>query len=236
MQKPKAVFCWSGGKDSALALFKAKQSGQFDIVALLTTCNENQRRISMHGVRDVLLDAQAASIGLPLAKVWVKEGSNEEYERVMKEKLLHFKEQGVTHVFFGDIFLEDLRAYRERKLEEIGLKAVFPLWKKNTASLIHEFTDTGFETVICCVSTRFLHKDDAGKKIDADFIAQLPPGVDPCGENGEFHTFCYKGPVFSHEIRFSTGEKIYKPITEFGAEGKDGFWFIDIIPDTALQE
>ncbi len=229
-QKPKAVFCWSGGKDSSLALYRTIIEDRFEVTTLLTTLNQNHLRISMHGIREELLDMQAEALQLPLEKVWVKEGSNDEYEKLMEEKLLQLKTGGVTHVLFGDIFLEDLRTYRENNLSKIGLKAEFPLWNNDTSLLINEFLDLGFETITCCISSRHLTEDFVGKKIDANFILRLPREVDPCGENGEFHTFCYNGPVFSHKIEFRTGEKIFRPLSDFGVTGDDGFWFIDLLP------
>lgn len=226
--KPKAIICWSGGKDSSLALYKVLNEGKYDIVALLTTLNENHRRISMHGIREELLDAQAESIGIPCEKVWVKEGTNEEYEQRMGEKMQQFKDQGITHVIFGDIFLEDLRAYRENNLNKIGLKAVFPLWKNDTNKLVKEFLDVGFKTITCCISTKYLDENAVGVNINHEFIQNLPDNVDPCGENGEFHTFCYAGPIFKKDVHIEKGEKVFKSVIELGGEGKDGFWFIDL--------
>jgi len=219
MQKPRAVFCWSGGKDSSLALWRIIREDQFEVVALLTTLNQQHQRISMHGIREALLDVQAEAMGMRLEKVWVKEGSNAEYERKMEEKLVLLKEEGVTHMLFGDIFLEDLRTYRENNLSRVGLQAVFPLWKEDSRLLLKEFLQAGFETITCCVSSQFLDESFAGKKIDEDFIHRLPPNVDPCGENGEFHTFCYKGPIFKKEIHMNVGETI----------SRDGFWFTDLL-------
>jgi uncharacterized protein (TIGR00290 family) len=230
MQKPKAIFCWSGGKDSAFALFKILQEGLFDVVSLLTTLNKTHKRVSMHGVRETLLDSQSASLEMPLAKVWVKGNSNEEYESLMEAQLLKFKKKGVTHVIFGDIFLEDLRAYREAKLSTIGLTGVFPLWKMDTKTLINEFQNAGFETVTCCISSKTLPECFIGKKVDQEFLDGLPEHIDPCGENGEFHTFCYKGPIFKNVIPFVTGDIIFKPVEEMGGHGEDGFWFIDLLP------
>lgn len=230
MQKRKAIFCWSGGKDSAFALHQTFLEGRFELVALLTTINERHRRISMHGVREELLDQQAESIGLRLEKVWVKEGTHQEYNRLMEQKLLSFKSEGVTHVLFGDIFLEDLRAYRENNLNRIGLEAVFPIWKRDTKQLVHDFLQEGFETLTCCISTQFLDERFLGKKIDEEFLQQLPQGIDPCGENGEYHSFCYKGPVFIKEIPFNLGERVFRPVSEFGISGEYGFLFVDLVP------
>lgn len=231
--KPKAVFCWSGGKDSALALYKILQQDELEVVALLTTLNAKFQRISMHGVREVLLEKQAASIGLPLIKMYVSEGSNAEYEQNMEALLLEYKSQGVTKVIFGDIFLEDLRAYRENNLNKVGLGAVFPLWKKNTSELMNEFFSLGFRTVTCCVNDAYLTEKEVGVEITKEFIKKLPQNVDPCGENGEYHTFCFDGPVFKTPVKFLHGEKVYKPLeikTTDNAGNNKGFWFADLLP------
>jgi uncharacterized protein (TIGR00290 family) len=233
MMKPKAIFCWSGGKDSALALYKTIQVGKVQVVALMTTVNEEFHRISMHGVREELLERQAESIGLPLVKMFVKEGSNEEYEKNMEQVLSLYQKEGVTEVIFGDIFLEDLRAYREKNLEKVGMTAAFPLWKQNTSQLANDFMEAGFRTVLCCVNDAFLGESDAGKEFTREFLDSLPETVDPCGENGEFHTFCFDGPLFSKPVLFSKGEKVYKPLQLNDAEKQEktkGFWFCDLIP------
>lgn len=231
----KAIFCWSGGKDSSLALHTILKQGQYNIVCLLTTLNAEFKRVSMHGVREALLDAQAKSIGLPLEKVWVgMNGSNEEYENQMEKMLLKYKETGVEYVVFGDIFLEDLKLYRENKLAKVGVKAVFPLWKRDTAELIQEFLSTGFQTVICCTNNDYFDDSFVGRIIDESLIKQFPVNVDVCGENGEFHTFTFKGPIFKEEIAVSVGEKVLKTYeAKCLKEGKEeveikGFWFADL--------
>ena len=231
-KKEKAIFCWSGGKDSALAFYKIRLEGKFEVVALLTTVNETFKRISMHGVREELLDCQAASIGIPLIKMYVNEGTNDEYEKEMETLLLEYKAKGVTKVIFGDIFLEDLRSYRENNLSKVGLKAEFPLWKQNTSELITEFLELGFKTITCCVNDAYLNQEQVGVEINSEFISMLPKAVDPCGENGEYHTFCYEGPIFKKAIKFSIGEKVYKPleINSVDSSKTKGFWFCDLIP------
>ena len=234
--KEKAIFCWSGGKDSAMALYKICMEDKFEIVALLTTLNENFKRISMHGVREELLDQQAAAIGLPLIKMYVKEGTNVEYEKTMEEVLLKYKEQGVSKVIFGDIFLEDLRTYRENNLSKVELKAEFPLWKKNTTELMKEFLYLGFKTITCCVNDLYLKEDKVGEEINAAFIESLPQSVDPCGENGEYHSFCYDGPIFNTPVKFIKGEKIFKALeiktTDCTLEipVTKGFWYCELLP------
>lgn len=217
--KEKVLFCWSGGKDSALALFRLLNDERYEVVALLSTFNEHYQRVSMHGVRLELSERQAESIGLPLDKVFVSErSSNEEYSLKMAERMLAYKEQGVTTVAFGDIFLEDLRAWREENLAQIGMKAIFPLWKRDTGELIREFIALGFKTRICCVNEVYLGESDVGRDIDLDFIESLPANVDPCGENGEFHTFAYAGPIFREPLAIETGERVRR----------EGFWFCDL--------
>jgi len=229
--KEKVIFCWSGGKDSAFALYKVLKEEKYEVIALLTTLNSEYKRISMHGVREELLDKQAESIGLPLIKMYVKEGTNEEYEKEMEQLLLKHKVKGVTKIIFGDIFLEDLRTYRENNLAKIGLKAEFPLWKKDTKELINEFIDLGFKTITCCVNDGYLAKDKVGVEIDKNFIDALPSTIDPCGENGEYHTFCFAGPIFKNTIEFIVGEKVYKPLPVklSGISSPTiGFWYIDL--------
>lgn len=208
--KPKALMCWSGGKDSSMALHRA--SSEYEITALLTTLNADFKRISMHGVREELLDAQAQSIGLPIIKVWVSAGSNTEYEQQMGQALQAAKAEGVTHVIFGDIFLQDLREYREKQLAKVGLTAVFPLWQCDTTALIQEFIASGFKTITCCINDGYLDASWAGREINQLFIDELPASVDPCGEHGEYHTFCYAGPVFKSPVRFTAGEVVYRPL------------------------
>ena len=242
--REKIVFCWSGGKDSALALNRILHDDRYEVVSLLTTCNEYFQRVSMHGVRVELLDLQAAAIGLPLEKVFVSErSSNVEYEQRMSQCLLAHKSNGVVACAFGDIFLEDLRTWREANLASIGMKGVFPIWKTDTHDLIGEFFDLKFGTVICCVNDAYLGEDAVGRLIDQEFIASLPPEVDPCGENGEFHSFAFAGPVFKDPIPFTVGEKVYRPlevtplddasssyVAPPGVRPTKGFWFCDLLP------
>ncbi|SFB27143.1 MJ0570-related uncharacterized domain-containing protein [Flavobacterium swingsii] len=242
--KKKAIFNWSSGKDSALALYKTLQNSEIEIVSLLTSVNKKYNRISMHGVRTELLEQQAKSIGLPLHIMEIPEmPSMEDYEKVMQETLTKFKEKGITHSIFGDIFLEDLRKYREDKLAQMQLEAIFPLWKIPTKDLIHEFLDLGFKTIVVCVNEKNLDKSFVGRIIDAQFIADLPDDVDVCGENGEFHTFTFDGPIFKKPIEFEIGEIVYrkyeKPKQESSNTACDtsssdafdfGFWYCDLIP------
>ena len=242
----KALFNWSSGKDSALALYKILQNPDFKIECLLTSVNQQYQRISMHGVRTELLEAQAKSIGLPLKIMLIPEmPTMEVYENVMTETMSELKKQNITHSVFGDIFLEDLRKYREDKLAEIGFEAEFPLWKIPTHDLIQEFISLGFKTIVVCVNERFLDKSFVGRIIDQDFIDDLPDNVDVCGENGEFHTFTFDGPIFSQPINFEIGETVYRKYekpknqessnTACDTNASDafdyGFWYTDLIPN-----
>lgn len=231
--KPKAIFNWSSGKDSSLALFKIIQDNNYEVTALLTSINKEFQRISMHGVHVSLLEKQAESLGLPLIKMELpKEPSMEEYRTIMDKTMSHVKSMGVTASIFGDIFLEDLRQYREDQLNTIGMEAVFPLWKQNTAELIHEFLGLGFKTIVTCVNGTYLDKSFAGRIIDQQFLDDLPENVDPCGENGEFHTFTFDGPIFKEPILFEIGETVKKtypkPKTDSEEDGEYVFWFCDL--------
>ena len=242
--KEKVVFCWSGGKDSALALNRLRRDDRYEIVSLLTTCNEHFQRVSMHGVRLELLEAQAVAIGLPLEKIFVRQrSSNEEYQQKMSDCLNVHKARGVTACAYGDIFLEDLRRWRDENLAKVGMHGIYPLWKIDTRGLIREFFTLGFGTVICCANDAYLGEAAVGRNIDEEFIRTLPPEVDPCGENGEFHSFAFAGPVFRQPVEFQVGEKVYRPVeithpadanTTYvcpsGPRETKGFWFCDLLP------
>jgi len=241
--KEKVVFCWSGGKDSALALHRLLIEGRYEVVSLLTTCNEHFQRVSMHGVRIELLAQQARAIGLPLEKMFVSQrGSNDEYLEKLKGHLLACKARGVTRFAFGDIFLEDLKRWREENLGQLGLAGVFPIWKADSRDLIREFIALGFGSIVCCVNDAYLDETALGRNIDSDFIQSLPADVDPCGENGEFHSFAFAGPIFKEPLRIEIGEKVYRPLEETppgatsavcpmpGTRPTKGFWFCDLLP------
>ena len=217
----RVLFTWSGGKDSALALYELQRKNGYDVVALLTTLTEGYDRISMHGVRSILLEHQANSLGFPIEKVYIsKNASNEEYEAKMREVLQKYLTGGVSSVVFGDIFLEDLRKYREDNLSKIGMKAIFPIWKRNTVELARGFIDLGFKAVITCVDSNVLDKAFVGRLYDQQFLSELPSTVDPCGENGEFHSFVYDGPIFEKRVSYTKGEIVFRD---------NRYWYCDLM-------
>lgn len=201
------VMCWSGGKDSVLALNALRAGGDYEVVALLTTLTRDYDRIAMHGVHREVLLRQARSIGLPLAEVWISSGAdNDEYEFAMAESLSQFCRNGVSTVAFGDLFLQDIREYRERLVDRLNMTSIFPVWGRDTTGLAREFVHRGFRAKACCVDTRALPESFCGRDLKSSFFRELPKDVDPCGENGEFHTFVYDGPVFSESIKVGIGD------------------------------
>jgi uncharacterized protein (TIGR00290 family) len=219
------LFCWSGGKDSAMALHALQHRPGVRIPALLTTVTETYDRVSMHGVRRELLAQQAKSIGLPLHEVCIPpQCVNPIYEARMEEALRVHYAEGVRTVAFGDIFLEDLRAYREKNLARIGMTALFPIWKRDTRELIREFHENGFRALAACIDPKVLDRSFAGRELDDAFFRDLPAGVDPCGENGEFHTFVFDGPMFRKPIPVRVGEIVER----------DSFIYCDLLPSTSV--
>jgi uncharacterized protein (TIGR00290 family) len=217
-EKEKLILCWSGGKDSTLALYELLQSSRYKVVGLLTTLASEYDRVSHHGVRAELLESQAKALGFPLEKLYFStqatnlcqpDNPNEAmsvYEDLMRGTLLRYKNKGVFSVAFGDIFLEPLRAYRENNLAKIGMKGVFPLWKRDTKELMQTFIRLGFRAILTCVDGPKLGEKFAGRHLDSQFLQDLPADVDPCGENGEYHSFVYDGPMFNHPVRLQLGE------------------------------
>jgi uncharacterized protein (TIGR00290 family) len=219
--KPRAFISWSSGKDSAFALLEARRLGLAEIVGVLTTVNELHDRVSMHGVRNTLLDLQIAALGLPCLKVPLPSPcSNQDYEIRMNSAVERIKAQGVRHVVFGDLFLEDVRAYREERLAAAGMAGIFPLWRRDTCSLAGKMIDFGFIAHLVVIDPRKLDRGFAGCRFDRDLLSALPADVDPCGENGEFHTFVSSGPIFSSRIAVTAGEIVER----------DGFVFADLVP------
>jgi uncharacterized protein (TIGR00290 family) len=230
MAKIRAYMNWSGGKDSSLSLHSILNSGNFEVIRLLTSINAAHDRISMHGVRRSLLEAQATSIGISLKTIELPEEPDmATYEKKMSEAVSELKNHGCTHAVFGDIFLEDLRAYRENKLRELNINCVFPLWRQNTLGLAKEFVAQGFRAVVVCVNGKYLDKSFCGRIIDESFLAELPANVDPCGENGEFHSFVFDGPIFKERISFSIGETVYREYrSPDDKSDSTGFYFTDL--------
>lgn len=241
MGKIKAYMNWSGGKDSALCLHKIREEGRYDVSCLLTSVNKAYDRISMHGVRTELLRLQADALDIPLRCVELPEQPGmDEYERAMEKALKGITAEGVHHALFGDIYLADLRKYREEKMQPLGIEAHFPLWETPTAGLVEDFIRLGFKAIVVCVNEQFLDRSFCGRMIDRSFVNDLPGNVDPCGENGEYHSFVFDGPVFKKSVPFQKGgivhreyakpsssDDCYKP--DSGGENY-GFYFCDLLP------
>ena len=232
----KTYLNWSSGKDASMALYHLQKDEAFHVQLLLTSINSHFDRVSMHGLHRNMLEAQITSIGLPFETIELPESpSMEVYEQKMSETVNGLISNGFTTSAFGDIFLEDLRNYRESQLATMGVKACFPLWKRDTTELLKEFIELGFRAVVVCLNSEFLDASFLGREIDQNFINDLPSNVDPCGENGEFHTFCFDGPIFKYPVKFEIGEKIFR---KYERPKKDnahcndqevGFWFCDLI-------
>lgn len=219
--RKKLLLSWSSGKDSAWALHLLRQKGEYEIAGLLTTVNSAFDRVAMHGTRRRLLELQAEAAELPLIAVplpWPC--SNAEYESIMRAVCERAIAQGIEAIAFGDLFLEDVRAYRERQLQGTGLEPIFPLWQMPTDELAREMIAGGVRAKLVCIDPQKLAPEFAGRDFDDQFLADLPAGVDPCGENGEFHTCVYGGPMFRHGIPVTTGERVQR----------DGFWYCDVVP------
>lgn len=225
---------WSGGKDSALALYHSLQNNACDVRYLLTSLNDSFRRISMHGVREELLDQQAQRLGIELLKLRLPETTSmEEYQIRMAEMLQPLADAGITKSIFGDIFLEDLRLYRENQLATVGMQGIFPLWKRPSMELLEEFWGLGFKTIVVSVNGNVLDQSFCGRVLDRDFVSELPANIDPCGENGEFHTFVFEAPYFSQPIDFQKGETVEKTYHFQNAEGEhltSTYFFTDLLP------
>jgi uncharacterized protein (TIGR00290 family) len=218
------LFSWSGGKDSALALHTLRQDPCWEIVGLLTSVADEYRRISHHGVREELLHAQAAALDLPLDILRLPAGegacTNDRYEALLGAKLASYRARGVDHVAHGDIFLADLRAWREQKLAQLGMRGVFPIWQRDTRALVRSFVALGFQAVLCCVDGAKLGPQWVGRLIDLSLLADLPDDVDPCGERGEYHSFVYDGPIFRQPIRWERGVTVQR----------QGRYYLDLLP------
>jgi uncharacterized protein (TIGR00290 family) len=215
------LMSWSGGKDSCIALYEIQRTQDYRVAALLTTLTRDYDRISMHGVRRELLEEQATSLGLPLHQVFIsKDATNDEYEMRMGEAFSLHRQQGIGSIVFGDLFLEDIRSYREQFLARHHMRGLFPVWQRDTSCFIKEFIELGFKAVVTCVNSKVLDQSFAGRLIDEAFLSSLPGHVDPCGENGEFHSFVFDGPNFAETVKFGIGETVLR----------EGFWFRDLLP------
>lgn len=241
--KYKSYFNWSGGKDSSLALYHSLKDENYSIERLITNVNNQYRRVSMHGVREELLEQQAESIGIALQKIILPDQPTmAEYEELLMQTMEKLQDEKFTHSFFGDIFLQDLRYYRENQLARVNFTAVFPIWKRDTTELINEFINLGFKAIVVCVKSELLDESFVGRIIDKQFLKDLPGDVDSCGENGEFHTFVFDGPIFKNSVPFTVGEKVFREYKApanvndqcFSKQSQHassmGFWFLDLLP------
>ncbi len=219
--REKTWLCWSSGKDSAWTLHQLRQKNEVEVVALLSTLNRAAERVAMHAVREQLVQEQAAAAGLPLVEVWIPSPcSDEQYQAAMAEAVSRARAEGVTCMAFGDLYLEEVRRYREDKLAGTGIEPIFPLWGQKTDELCRQMVEAGLEARITCVDPRKLDRAFAGRSYDAALLDELPAGVDPCGENGEFHSFVHAGPMFDRSIPIRMGEVVER----------DGFVFADVLP------
>lgn len=226
--KTPVVMSWSGGKDGAVALQELLRDDQFEVVALMTSMSEEYRRVSHHGVRETLVDQQAAAVGLPLKKVYLPSENNRPctnavYKQMMGAALAGFRAQGIRTVAFGDLFLEDLRAWREASLAEAGMSGLFPVWGRDTTQFANDFIRSGFRAYLSCVEGT-LGPQFVGRELDEDLLRDLPAGIDPCGERGEFHSFVYDGPIFAHPVPVTVGE----------IATRDGRHYADLLPRGVL--
>jgi uncharacterized protein (TIGR00290 family) len=220
--KEKVVLSWSGGKDSAMAAYQLLASQKYEIAALLTTVTEDFDRISMHGVRRDLLERQAHSLAIPLHTMLIpKVCSNEIYEARMREALDHFRAAGITKIAFGDLFLADVKQYRDERLAQARMTGLYPLWMRDTDELVRTFLGLGFKAILACVDTRAIDASFAGREIDSDLLRDLPDSADPCGEYGEYHSFVYAGPIFKRAIACRAGERVLRD---------ERFAYCDIVP------
>ncbi len=238
--KPKAIFNWSGGKDSALALHRVQQQDQYQLCGLLTTMSQAHQRVTMHGVRQELMQAQVRAVGLPWRPIYLPENNSMPvYNQQMQQEWQQLKGEGITHAVFGDIYLEDLRQYREEQLQAVGVTALFPLWQEKPESILEEFWRAGFKAKVVCVNAKLLDASFAGRELDERLVKDLPAGVDPCGENGEFHSFVYDGPNFRHPVPVQVGEVVFKSYAPVSNQDDcfvsvpppsydTGFWFCDL--------
>lgn len=228
----KAVVFWSGGKDAAMALHKANQDSQMQVVGLVTTLNKESNQTAGHKISEAVLDRQAIQTGLPLHKMWVNEmPDNIEYENELLKIYSRLRNEGISTVIYGDIFLQEIKTYREDLLHKAGMTALFPLWQIESGVLMNDFIESGFKAITCCIDHAVLDERFLGKELDIRFLENLPEGVDPAGENGEFHTFCFDGPVFKNAVEFEIGTTCFESfeIKSIMQTVRNTFAYIDII-------
>lgn len=239
--KKRITVSWSGGKDSAFALYKMLLSEEYEVAHLHTVIGKETKRVGLHGIREELIDRQAQSLGIPLIKLYLETSDDHSaYEKLVKEFYRQCAGDKIEGIMFGDIFLEDLKQYREELLRESGLTPIYPIWKMDTRNLLDDFIRTGFKTVVCAVNGNFFSSEQLGHTLDRQFIDSIFPGVDPCGENGEFHTFVYDGPLFQAPVLFDEGKIVSKEYA-YKMKRDDGsveqvnttFWFQDFVPRIA---
>jgi uncharacterized protein (TIGR00290 family) len=241
VSKKKVTISWSGGKDSAFALYKILLSGEYDVVSLHTIFGSDTHRVGLHGIHEKMIEEQVSRIGIPLTKLYLPPSAdNKAFENVTRGFYDQCKSDKIEGVVYGDIFLEDLKAYRESLSKPFGLQAIFPLWQCASEMLINDFINAGFRTLVCAADANFFSKELVGVTIDEKFVSQLPSNVDPCGERGEFHTFVYDGPVFKKSVEFSKGDVVLKwydfeMVNELGqlTKQRSSFWFQDLLPRMA---
>jgi uncharacterized protein (TIGR00290 family) len=222
MSREKIVLSWSGGKDSAFALFTLLHNPDYEVVSLLSTITREYDRLSMHGVRRILIERQAKATNLPLIKVFIPSNCTDFiYASVMESEMKQLKLAGINTMAFGDIYLQDVRTYRENNMAKVGMKCLFPLWGIDSLNLVYSFIDAGLKSITTCIDSRVLDVKFLGRVIDRSFLADIPPGIDPAGEKGEFHSFAFAGPVFNRTIPFVVGESVLR----------DSFHFVDLLPE-----
>ena len=233
---------WSGGKDSAFALHTIIGEGIYDVRYLLSTIDGNSRRLTIHEVQETLLEQQAQLIGIPLKKCYLYNKDNKSYEAALHSTLTEMKEEGIHHIIFGDLFLEDLRSYREEMMKAFGMVCVFPLWQMDSLNVVNDFVAKGFKSVICSVNDTYLPGTWVGKLIDESFLESLPAKIDPCGENGEYHSFCFDGPIFKHAIDFTHGKtfsksfKLNQICDDANSPSKLLLWYMEILPGPVTRQ
>jgi uncharacterized protein (TIGR00290 family) len=233
-EKIPAILSWSGGKDCAYALYKLLQEAKYEVKYLLSIFNEETRVLNMHRVPEALIEQQAAATGISLLKVFVSDSSNHTYEKQLARAIEQVTAENIYHIIFGDLFLQDLRKYREVSMQKLGMNCVFPIWQMPSKLLMNDFIEKGFKAITCCIDAAKLPKEFIGRRLEQSFINELPKGIDPCGENGEYHSFCYDAPYFRTPVTIECGRIYFKPLElktldkAGSASVVQGYWFCEI--------